>query len=280
MIEEEKKIQEEEKIQKAYFQAVFGEEEPCDEKKEGLCKEKIKAALDCAHEIRRFEIGLYWQRSLFFWGFITTFFGAFMLLFQIEKRGMLEAVSLVILSYLGVFTAFAWEYIARGSKSWMQNWEGHIDFLESRVTGNLYKTTIGTAKEFYSVSNIHLSFVCAVEILWIILSMFAGYELFLQLHKSEYSSNWDFWELVPVIFAPVEWLLNQGFWEFWLATYVPIAVIQRILILQRKGWLGWWRTRQKVIPTKESAGESGDLLYQRSLPDILLPKNSQKENKR
>ncbi|MGB1182502.1 MAG: hypothetical protein ACPG4I_03720 [Candidatus Puniceispirillaceae bacterium] len=57
--------------QKKYFKAVFGDENPKNNKK------KIEAALHRAHEVRQFEICLYWQRSLFFWGFILALFGAF-----------------------------------------------------------------------------------------------------------------------------------------------------------------------------------------------------------
>lgn len=45
--------------QKKYFKAVFGDENPKNNKK------KIEAALHRAHEVRQFEIRLYWQRSLF-----------------------------------------------------------------------------------------------------------------------------------------------------------------------------------------------------------------------
>ncbi len=41
-------------------------------------------ALKHAHDIRKFEIDLYWRRAAYFWTFIAAAFGAFFLL---EKTG-------------------------------------------------------------------------------------------------------------------------------------------------------------------------------------------------
>ena len=69
--------------QKAYFKEVFGTEYPE--------RERIEAALDRAHEIRQFEIRLYWQRSLFFWGFLVVLFtGLFFLIGTKQEFSILD----------------------------------------------------------------------------------------------------------------------------------------------------------------------------------------------
>ena len=73
-----------------YFTRVFGKEKPE--------KSKVAAALEKAHEIRQFEIRLYWQRSLFFWGFVLTCFGAYMLLLSKEDLTVYINVALLIIA--------------------------------------------------------------------------------------------------------------------------------------------------------------------------------------
>ena len=76
--------------QKHYFTRVFGTNQPK--------KSKVAAALEKAHEIRQFEIRLYWQRSLFFWGFVLTCFGAYMLLLSKEDLTVYINVALLIIA--------------------------------------------------------------------------------------------------------------------------------------------------------------------------------------
>jgi hypothetical protein len=41
---------------------------------------------------------------------------------------------------LGILTALANALAARGSRFWQNNWEKHIDMLEDKIEGQLYKT--------------------------------------------------------------------------------------------------------------------------------------------
>ncbi|MGE1110102.1 hypothetical protein ACQJ2X_30505, partial [Bacillus wiedmannii] len=50
-------------------------------------------------------------------------------------------VSIIIASIGFVFT-FAWFLSSRGSKYWQENWENHLDLLENKITGPLYKTLL------------------------------------------------------------------------------------------------------------------------------------------
>ena len=84
---------------KAYFKLVFGTCYPE--------KERIAAALKEAHEIRQFEIRLYWQRNLFFWGFILTFFGGFIALFAGENKDNYIRLLLLGITLIGLFTSIA-----------------------------------------------------------------------------------------------------------------------------------------------------------------------------
>ena len=89
----------------------------------------IKSTLEKAHEIRQFEIRLYWQRSLFFWGFILTLYAGLGLMVTAEKQGTLVQLMSIGIAALGFFVTCAWYYIEQGSRTWQKNWELHIDYL-------------------------------------------------------------------------------------------------------------------------------------------------------
>lgn len=91
-----------------------------------------KERFEIANDTRKFEIGLFWQRSLFFWGFIATTFAGY--IFAIKEN--LIAIS-VILACFGVVCSLAWTLVNRGSKFWQENWEGHIHFIKDN---NIIKT--------------------------------------------------------------------------------------------------------------------------------------------
>jgi hypothetical protein len=143
---------------RAYFRTVFGTANPE--------KNRQKAALKHAHETREFEIRLYWQRSLFFWGFILTLFAGLGLMITAKKQTDLIRLMILGISLLGLFVNYAWLVLERGAKSWQENWELHIDYLENDFTGRLHKTVLGEGDKFFSVSRITRSIIIAFLLFW------------------------------------------------------------------------------------------------------------------
>lgn len=129
---------------------------------------KIEKAYQEASEVRKFEISLYWERTKYFWAFITTIYVAYYnVLINIydKKNGTLP---LLILAGLGFIFSVAWVLANHGSRHWQENWENHIDLLEDDITGPLHK--IHKANASYSVSKINqfLSYIvsaCALGLL-------------------------------------------------------------------------------------------------------------------
>ena len=163
-----------ESYQKDYFQAMFGTRFP----KRG----RIKDALNRAHEIRQFEIRLYWQRSLFFWGFILALLTGLGLILAAEDQTKLIKLMLIGIAALGFFTTCAWYYIEKGSKAWMANWELHIDYLEDGITGRLYKTRLwlgGKQDDFFSASKITQTVIIAFGLFWFLASVVTTLNAFL-----------------------------------------------------------------------------------------------------
>lgn len=121
-----------------------------------------KRAFKKAWEIRNFEIEMYWKRATYFWAFIaSTFVGYFALIssgnYLIEdKYNHIEAYFLIC---IGFVLSCAWHFTNVGSKAWQRHWEVHVDLLEDRFTGPLYKTVY--PNQTFSVSKINeiVSFV-------------------------------------------------------------------------------------------------------------------------
>ncbi|MDE5898339.1 MAG: hypothetical protein K2H09_03625 [Treponemataceae bacterium] len=118
---------------------------------ENVQDSKQMLALEKAHDIRKFEIELFWKRGTYFWAFILASYTAYFFTLSFNKENLFssEIIILVLLcvtSFLGFFFSYSWLLVNKGSKYWQKNWELHIDCLEQEITGNLHKTFLDTAK--------------------------------------------------------------------------------------------------------------------------------------
>ncbi len=94
--------------------------------------DKILKAYDVSNDTRKFEIDLFWKRSLFFWGFIASAF-VFLGLFNSNK-----VLSLAI-SGFGLIGSLSWHLANLGSKFWYENWEAKVANYEVKITGKLFR---------------------------------------------------------------------------------------------------------------------------------------------
>ena len=102
---------------------------------------KAAKALEYALDIRKFEIGLYWQRAAYFWALIAAAFAGYFAVLSADHLDDKEYLAYIIACIGWLFT-WAWFLVNRGSKYWQENWENHVDMLEDAVTGPLYKTVL------------------------------------------------------------------------------------------------------------------------------------------
>lgn len=105
----------------------------------------LARALDRALDIRKFEIELYWKRATYFWAFLAVTLAGYFTLraANIDDRAKGEAQ--LILSCLGVVFSLTWYFVNRASKFWQENWEHHVNLLEGKIIGPLYKTVLSDA---------------------------------------------------------------------------------------------------------------------------------------
>src|SRR5947209_2658430 len=153
-------------------------------------EKKAKAAFKKAWDIRNFEIEMYWKRATYFWTFIaSTFVGYFALTgspnYQRYDRFNHAEVYFVIC--IGLILSFAWLLTNRGSKTWQRHWEVHVDLLEDRFTGPLYKTVHPT--KTFSVSKINEIVSAGIAGVWVLLgAKFLFDQDLLNLHEGR--PNW------------------------------------------------------------------------------------------
>lgn len=133
---------------------------------------KEEKILELAADVRKFEIGLFWQRSLFFWGFIAAAFVAYAELAK-ESDNDLR----FIIACFGLVCSLAWTLGNRGSKYWQEAWELKVESVEQTVLGVPLFSRIEDLqpKGFwggyrYSVSKLAIALSDFTVIIWILLA--------------------------------------------------------------------------------------------------------------
>ena len=163
-------------------------------------REIVTAALNRAEEIRRFEIGLYWRRALYFWGFNVAIFtgvGVFMTASAPDQPNLLIEVTGLLLALLGLFVTIAWWFMSEGSKAWQENWEEHVYFLEDDVTGRLMKTQFVGKSRFFSVSKINKCVIFVIGLFWGAVAALLGARL-IKRSEAVMDALQDYWGALAV----------------------------------------------------------------------------------
>jgi hypothetical protein len=100
---------------------------------------------EMATQARSQEIELFWKRSLFFWGFISSAFIGYASTLDKNPPAALT------LSFFGFFCSLAWTLLNRGSKYWQENWEMKVAREAETMLGDLFWTPeTGQYKGAYS----------------------------------------------------------------------------------------------------------------------------------
>ncbi|MBV9153552.1 MAG: hypothetical protein JO204_17445 [Alphaproteobacteria bacterium] len=181
----------------------------------------MEAALARAYQLRSFEIEHYWKRGTYFWGFQIAIFAAFGLIWKAESNLGGEWTALTIpLASLGILTALANSLSARGSRFWQENWEKHIDMLESAIEGRLYKTVwLDHGRRSYSVSRVNRFLSDYFVVFWIIAFLYA------------------IWRIVRTRFRDVQISgLETVFsyrWMIYLLAMLALTMLGAVLLFQR-----------------------------------------------
>jgi SAM-dependent methyltransferase len=107
--------------------------------------EAAKKAFDIAHDNRKLEIQLFWQRSLFFWGFVAAALVGYMASFK-DKSPFT-----IVFALFGLVCSVVWSQGNRGSKYWQEYWEKKVNFFQHHVTGNIFYDRKPTSPGFWEM---------------------------------------------------------------------------------------------------------------------------------
>lgn len=92
--------------------------------------------VEYAADTRKFEIDLFWRRSVFFWGFLITAFAAYAVISKDTK----DSDIVLAIAGFGLVCSVAWTLANRGSKYWQGAWEAKLETYEEQVFGiHLFK---------------------------------------------------------------------------------------------------------------------------------------------
>jgi hypothetical protein len=152
-------------------------------------KDDFRKAFDFAADVRKFEISLFWQRSLFFWGFTTTAILAYGAAHQTQSRNLQFAAAAI-----GLTSAFVWTLVNRSSLYWQRHWEQSLVELQSHaidyvIYGDEANHRIKIDQGWfwkplhYSVSKLAIAFSDFVVLAWVGL-VFISSPLWPMLHDA------------------------------------------------------------------------------------------------
>jgi len=155
---------------------------------------------DTAILIRNFEIELFWKRSLFFWGFISSSFVGYATLSK--TRPSLA----ILIACFGFVCSVAWSLVNRGSKYWQENWETIVAKIEDDVTGSLFKEReeqknkgIWLSSRKFSVSKITIAMSDFSILVWLLL---IGYHI-IKITSISYHFASNCFTIIIVLFSLV-----------------------------------------------------------------------------
>lgn len=129
--------------------------------------------LEYANDVRKFEIGLFWQRSLFFWGFTTTAIVAYGAAYQTQSRNLEFAVACI-----GFVCGFIWTLVNRSSAYWQRVWERKVEAIQYRaISYDLFSyrsnnaqqvaQTWGWGPKHYSLTKLAIAFSDFTILVWV-----------------------------------------------------------------------------------------------------------------
>ena len=145
---------------------------------------KKEKAFEKAHDIRKFEIELFWKLTTYFWAFIAASFAGYFAILTSKSISFQEQY-LFLIESIGFVFSLGWFFVNRASKHWQLNWEKVIDSLEDDITGPLMKNHINNHNSFwsltlsyrFSVSRINQIISCFITLIWFLLMILTSVDI-------------------------------------------------------------------------------------------------------
>lgn len=147
--------------------------------------------LEYSVQARQFEIGLFWQRSIFFWGFAAAAMVAYSAFTEPEDRFLR-----FVIACFGFLCSLAWALANRGSKYWQEAWEQKVERAEKAVVGSDLFSVVEPVKKHglmwrahrYSVTKLTIALSDMTTLIWLPLGAAASPGL-----------QWEEWDWASII---------------------------------------------------------------------------------
>ena len=135
-------------------------------------------ALKIAADVRKFEISLFWSRSLFFWGFSAVAITAYGATYSLHVT-QVSTLRFSIAS-AGLICSVIWTLVNRSSKYWQKIWEDKAADASRKALGtNLFREPERSELEWsdfpwwsahFSVSKLAIAFSDLSVLIWLALA--------------------------------------------------------------------------------------------------------------
>jgi hypothetical protein len=130
--------------------------------------------LDYSVTTWKFEIDLFWRRSLFFWGFIATAVAAYGAAYKSGSRDLQ-----LLAACFGVVCSFSWVLVNHSNKYWQDFWEEKIKIAQKDALDGIdwFFSDPGVQRNallgpiHFSVSKIALALSYFTLLIWIALAI-------------------------------------------------------------------------------------------------------------
>lgn len=140
--------------------------------------EAMGKAFEIAHDNRKLEIQLFWQRSLFFWGFVAAALVAYGAAYNATSSLQ------IVFALFGLVCSVVWSAGNRGSKYWQEYWEGKVNLFQHYVTGNIFYDRSPQSPRLFdvfaarrtSVSKLTMALSDYAVFLWLMLCVVSTYK--------------------------------------------------------------------------------------------------------
>ncbi len=173
-----------------YYEQFDMKNDSKNRKKDSNCnyEEALKSALD----IRKFEIEMYWKRTTYFWAITAVAIAGYFSLLR-DNNPLNTNFLTYLVSSIGLVFSLGWYLVNRGSKYWQRNWELHVDLLEDKVYGSLYKLNINPAKfKFWNLTDAYRISVSKInQLLSFFIVVFWCY-LFIEETFKRFTINYEY----------------------------------------------------------------------------------------
>ena len=137
----------------------------------------LKESYDKAHDIRKFEIDLYWKRTTYVWTLIASLITVTGLLLTAYYRlpsdsDVKDALIYMVegVAVLGIIITIIGSKIIQSGEFWQKNWEYHVSLLEPLFSGRIYTTLVNKRASRLSISKLNFALYILFLGVWLLLS--------------------------------------------------------------------------------------------------------------